>query len=156
MKKGLIVSITGVCSFGIGFFFGGKMLVGMINDSKRGMKRSSANMLVFHDWIEFIYNGGHIDKYLNDNDYSKVMIYGGGYVGRRLKQALENANIEVTAVMDKMNANGQDGAMLGVDDKVPDVDCIIITPVSYYDEIYNMLQKRTKIPVISIEKLWRE
>lgn len=154
MKKGLVVALTGICSFGIGFFLGGKMLVGMINEYKSGMKRNSANMMVFNNWIEFIYNGGHIDEYLNDNNYSRVMIYGNGYIGKRLKQALEKTSIEVIAVMDKKDSNSQGGIILGINDEIPNVDCIIITPIFYYDEIYDMLQKKTKVPVFSIEKLY--
>ena len=34
MKKRIMTCFTGIVSFGFGFFLGGKMLVGMINDYK--------------------------------------------------------------------------------------------------------------------------
>lgn len=155
MKKREAVVLTGICSFALGFFLGGKMLVGMINDYKMRMKRNNANMMIFHDWLEFLYNDGRIDKYFHDNAYRKVIIYGNGYVGKRLRQALEKTDIEVAAIMDKKNSSEEGDIVIGVDDAIPDVDCIIITPVLYYDEIYNMMQEKTGVPIISIEEVWR-
>ncbi len=151
MKKGTAALLTGMFSFGTGFFLGGKMLVGLINDYKMKMDRNMSNMLLCNDWLDFIYSGGHIDKYFHDNGYQKVMIYGNGYVGARLAQALAKTDIAVVAIMDKVASSDENGEVIGTDSRVPDNDCIIVTPVYYYNEIYDMLRKKTDIPIVSVQ-----
>ena len=43
------------------------------------------------------------------------MIYGNGYIGKRLQQALIQTDIEVAAVMDKAALPNEDGLVIGLD-----------------------------------------
>lgn len=135
----------------IGFFLGGKMLVGMINDYKKRMERNCSNMMLFNNWLEFLYSGGSIEQYFHDNGYKRIMIYGNGYIGKRLVQALADSDIEVAAVMDKSASAEENGTVIGTDSKIPDVDCIVITPIYFYDDILDMLQEKTNVPVVSMQ-----
>lgn len=154
MKKGIILGLISITSFVVGIILGGKMLVGMINDYKVRMQRNLSNMMLFNNWLEFIYSGGSIDKYFHNHGYKKIMIYGNGYIGTRLCQALEKTDIDVMAIMDKTNPSDAEGMLIGMDGRIPDIDCAVITPVFYHDEIYDMLRKKIKVPIISIEALW--
>lgn len=145
--------LFGVLSFGAGFFLGGKILVGLINDYKKRMERNLSNMLLYNDWLEFIYSGGCIEQYFYMHEYRKIMIYGNGYIGNRLVQALTDTDIEITAVMDKAALYDKEELVIGIDSEIPDVDCIVITPVFYYDEILGALRERTRIPIVSIQKI---
>lgn len=150
MKKRTISWLAGAVSFGTGFFLGGKMLTGMVNDCQFRMKRNLSNMLILNDWLEYIYKGNRIERYFQDNKYSKIIIYGGGYIGSRLLQALSGTEIEVAAVMDKSITEYTSDLLIGIDSEMPEADCIVVTPVFYYDEIYKMLSEKTAIPIIPI------
>lgn len=151
MKRKTAVLLQNIASFGLGFFLGGKALVNMINTYKNRMDRAHTNMMILNEWLEYVYSGGIIEKYFHTHEYTRVVVYGNGYIGRRLVQALSKTEIEVTAVMDKeISADGA-GGMIGTDSTIPDSDCIIVTPIYYWDEIYSMLRKRTDIPIISIQ-----
>ena len=152
MKKGICALLMGA-AFGTGFFLGGKTLVGMVNDYKMRMNRNLSNMILLNDWLDFIYSGGRIDEYFHVHKYNKVMIYGNGYIGVRLSQALARTDIDVIAVMDKTDSSNGDGGVIGIDSQIPEVDCIVITPIFYYDEIFRMLQKKTDIPIVSIQTI---
>lgn len=152
MKKVICALLMGV-SFGTGFFLGGKTLVGMVNDYKMRMNRNFSNMILLNDWLNFIYSGGRVDKYFHVHKYNKVMIYGNGYIGARLSQALAETGIDVIAVMDKTASSNGDGEVIGIDSQIPEVDCIVITPIFYYDEIFYMLQEKTDIPIVSIQTI---
>lgn len=154
-KKGAV--LTGVISFAAGFFFGGKALVGMINSDKMRAERNLSNMMLLNDWMEFQYAGGRIERYFHERGYKKIMIYGNGYVGQRLFQALKQTDVDVVAVMDRMNPSDFDaeGILIGTDSEIPDVDCVVITPVFYFDEIYQALRGKTEQEIISIEELWQ-
>lgn len=157
MKNRCAICVTGIASFVSGFFLGGKALVGMINDYKRRMERNASNMMLFNDWMEFLYAGGSIGQYFHAHGYKKIMIYGNGYIGQRLFQALEGTDVEVAAIMDQANSSGSDteGILIGVDSEIPDIDCVVVTPVTYFDEIYHMLREKMGQPIISVEELWQ-
>lgn len=152
MKKGIWALLIGG-AFGTGFFLGGKTLVGMVNDYKMRMNRNLSNMMLLNDWLDFIYSGGSVDEYFHAHGYNKVMIYGNGYIGARLSQALAGTDIDVIAVMDKAASSNRDGEVIGVSSKIPEVDCIVITPTFYYDEIFHMLRGKTDIPIVSIQTI---
>lgn len=155
MKKKFAIVCTGIASFGVGFYFGGKMLVSTINDYKKRMERNLSNMIVLSDWLEFIYSGGNITKYFYNHGYSRIIVYGNGYIGQRLVQALAQTGIEVVAIMDKKASMGQEDMVIGVESTIPDADCVVVTPVFYYNEINNALKNKTNIPIISLEEIWR-
>lgn len=151
MKKSAY--IVGAASFLGGFYLGGKMLVDMINDYQMRADKNSANMMLFNEWVDFLYSGGHIEQYFQENQYKKIMIYGNGFAGARLQQALEKTDIEVVAVMDKAAHPDADGTVIGTDADIPDVDCIVVTPVFSHAEICEVLSKRTGIPIVSVREI---
>lgn len=157
MKNKGMIFLVGIASFTAGFVFGGKALVGMINDYKRQMERNLSNLLLLNDWMEFLYAGGSIEQYFYEHGYKKILIYGNGYIGQRLYQALERTDINVVAIMDMLNSSDSvtENILIGVDSEMPETDCVVITPVFYFDEIYRMLREKTQQPVISIEELWK-
>ena len=147
--------IAGAGLFLGGFYLGGKCLVSIINEQKTRADRNSANMYLFSDWLAFLYSGDHIEEYFHKKGFQKIMIYGNGFIGARLVQALQKTDVEIVAVMDKAACSGVDG-VIGTDSDIPDSDCIIVTPVFYYEEIYDMLKERTNIPIVSIGDVWKE
>lgn len=153
-RKAADFVIAGV-SFGTGFFLGGKMLVGMINDYKTRMNRNLFNMLLLNDWLDFIYSGGNVERYFLEHGYHRIMIYGNGYIGARLIQALAGTNVDIAAVMDRTASSGRNGMVIGTDADIPDADCIVITPIYYYESIYHMLKERTQIPIVSVQEVVR-
>lgn len=157
MKTRHVIFLTGTMSFVTGFFLGGKALVGMINDYKARMDRNFSNMMLLNDWMGFLYAGGSIERYFREHGYKRIMIYGNGYIGQRLFQALEKTEIEVAAIMDRANSSDSDaeGRLIGVNSEIPEVDCVVITPTVHFDEIYQMLRERMEQPIISIEELWQ-
>lgn len=151
MKEKMIVGLVNTLSFVLGFILGGKMLVSMINDYKRRMKRNLSNMMLFNDWLDFLYSGGKIEQYFYNQGYKRIMIYGNGYIGKRLKQALRQTDIDVIAIMDKVVSSDEEGLVIDADSAIPDVDCIVITPVFFYDEISAMLGEKTNVPIVSMQ-----
>ncbi|MCM1182621.1 MAG: hypothetical protein NC337_04515 [Roseburia sp.] len=150
MKNKFVICLTGMSSFGIGFVLGGKTLAGMINDYKKRMDRNLSNMMLFNDWLEFVYSGNSIEQYFHNHGYKKIMVYGNGYIGKRLIQALSDTDIEVVAIMDKSAPSNENEFVIGVDSAIPEVDCIVVTPIFYYGTIYDMLQERTNVPIVSM------
>lgn len=154
MKKRYLLT-AGAGLFLSGFYLGGKCLVSMINNEKTRADRNSANMHLFNDWLTFLYADGQMEVYFHKNGFHRIMIYGFGLIGARLTQALQKTDIEIVAVMDKAAYSGVDG-VIGTEADIPDCDCIVVTPVFYYEEICSMLKERTNIPVVSVRDIWKE
>ena len=55
--------------------------------------------------------------------------------------------------MDKVAPSDADGLIIGADAEIPESDCIVVTPVFYYEEIYDMLRARTDIPIVSMQTI---
>lgn len=93
-----------------------------------------------------------VEDYFYRNRIKTIAIYGMSYIGERLFEELKNTDIEIKYAIDKNNESIYvDIDVLSVDEVLPKVDAIIVTPVYFFDEIKDMLQKKTVCRIISLE-----
>lgn len=154
MKKGFVV-LTGVIGF-----IGGAVLVGRItskssNEWKKMSDKFFSNTMVFNQWMMAKQSGKNIADYLKKNNYKKIIIYGMSYIGERLVDELNNTEIEIVAGVDR-NAKGifANMPMLLPDEDMPEADCMIVTPVFFFDEIKEKMAQRFSNPIISFEDIF--
>lgn len=119
---------------------------------KKHRKQSLCNHDVSESMDGSKAGGGSIERYLCEKDYHKIMIYGAGYIGERLIDELEDSQVEIVAAMDRAVVFA-DVPVISVNDEIPDVDCIVVTPVFYFEDIYKMLSEKTNIPILSISEI---
>ena len=80
-----------------------------------------------------------------------------GYVGERLYEELSNSDITVEYLIDKNAGNiNTDMKIFTPDEELPKVDAVIVTPVTFFDEIEEMLAGKIACSVISIEDILYE
>ena len=79
------------------------------------------------------------------------------YVGERLYDELKDSDIEVKYAIDK-NADGiySDVEIVTPQEELKEVDAIVVTPVFYFDEIVEALEKKTESEVLSLEDILYE
>ncbi len=77
-----------------------------------------------------------------------IAIYGLGKRGQQMIQLYQATSVTIKYVLDK-NKKNFDFPQLNLDEELPDVDAIIITPKAEQDELIKWLSKKTNI------KLWR-
>ena len=74
------------------------------------------------------------------------------YVGRSLYRELENSDVIVKYAIDKKASQmNSEINIISPDEELPEVDIIIVTSIYYFNEIYNYLDSKTDIPVVSFE-----
>ena len=102
-------------------------------------------------------HGKHLEDYFHQNRIKDVAIYGMSYIGKRLYDELKSSDIEVKYVVDK-NAKdiGMDIKTFFPDEEFPEVDAIIVTAISFFDEIEEILLSKINYKVISIEDILYE
>ena len=107
---------------------------------------------VTNQWISLKNQGHSLEEYFTKNGYKNIAIYGMGELGNRLAEELEGSSITAVYGIDKNAENVYSPIELkGIDDELPPVDVIVVTPFFIYDEVEELLMDRVDYPVVSIE-----
>lgn len=106
------------------------------------------------EWMRKIASGEKIEQPLLDENIKRVGIYGVGRIGTSLEEYLPNAGIQVVCGID-MNPDKAftDLKMYGLNDELPDLDAIIVTPTYAFGSIKKALSKVTTCKIISVDDL---
>ena len=154
MKKGFAV-LTGAIGFIGGAVLMGRMASKNLSEWKKMSDKFFSNMILFNQWMMAKQSGKNIADYLEKNNYKKIIIYGMSYIGERLVDELNNTKIEIVAGVDR-NAKGifANMPMLLPDEDMPEADCMIVTPVFFFDEIKEKMESRFSNPIISFEDIF--
>ena len=154
MKKGFAV-LTGVIGFIGGAVLMGRMASKNLNEWKKMSDKFFSNMILFNQWMMAKQSGKNIADYLEKNNYKKIIIYGMSYIGERLVDELNNTEIEIVAGIDR-NAKGifANMPMLLPDEDMSEADCMIVTPVFFFDEIKEKMVSKFSNPIISFEDIF--
>lgn len=128
-----------------------------INKWKKQAEKNTGQFMLMNQWTRVKQEGKGLEAYFDRNNYKKVAIYGMGYIGTRLIKELENSKIEIAYGIDK-NANNiySDIKLVTIDEKLPDVDVVVVTLVGDIDGIFDALSKKVNCPIIFIEDIVNE
>lgn len=145
------------------------IFIGFATGTVIAWKHSSKDILRWKADAEKIYNlfllsnrfiklkqeNANIPEYLHQKGYKRIGIYGLSYLGERLLEELAGSSIEVLYVVDQ-NASSiyyPEITLYTMEDELEEVDAIIVTAVSSYDEIKIKLEKKmgNAMAVISVE-----
>lgn len=157
MKKG-VVSVLSV---------GAGVLAGAIGTNIKAEKKifekqkladkHLALYLLMNQWVKVKQEGKNVTEYFEKNGYNKIAIYGMSYVGETLVDELKDSKIEIVCAIDK-NADGiySEIDMITPNDEIPQVDAVIVTPVFFFEEIEELLRRRTSADILSLEDILYE
>lgn len=116
-----------------------------------------ALMQLLNQWLITKQEGKSILTYFHENGYKRIAIYGMSYVGERLYDELKNTDVEIAYAIDR-NADRiyADIDILTMDDDLNEVDAVIVTPITFFDELEEQLIEKLSCPIISIEDILYE
>lgn len=103
-------------------------------------------------WTMNVQKGMKMADFLKKMAWCSVAVYGAGDVGKCLLAELSGSEIEVRYVIDRRQI-GLDLPVYSPDDRLPAVDCVIVTAVMDREEISRSLKEKLDCPVISIEDI---
>lgn len=97
-------------------------------------------------------SGIGFDKMLKAHNFQHVAIYGAANVGKCLYHFLDSSEIEVVCFIDKTKSAEMlyDIPICDSNNIDPNIDAIIVTPLTYFDEIYDDLNKKVDCPIIPV------
>lgn len=113
--------------------------------------------MAFDQWLQIRQEGKTLVEYFTKNGYKTVAVYGMKELGERLCDELKNSDVAISYAIDK-NADSiyaEIDVVVPDDDLVP-VDVVVVTAITYFDEIKEMLCEKMDCPIISLEDILYE
>lgn len=158
MKKGIGSVVSSLAGVVAGVIAGGTAVGTILNKGSKARDEMLAKMKSFYflenQWICNLQAGKTLVDYFKRNDYHTIAIYGMKELGERLYDELKDSDITVKYAIDK-NADGLyvDLDVVMPDEDLEEVDVIVVTAISYFDEIEETLCQKVDCPVISLEDI---
>lgn len=157
MKKGVV----GALSLLVGAA-GGAIGVGRVTGTKINYKQQMANkhlalFLMMNQWVKVKQQGKNLTAYFERNDFKKIAIYGMSYAGETLVEELRGSNVEVAYGIDqKADTIYADIDIVSMEGELDEVDAIVVTAITFFDEIEEKLSEKVSCPIISLEDILYE
>ncbi len=157
MKKGtiLVLSMLGGVVTGAGTV--GKIQRNKIEKVKSMSEKHLELFLMMNQWVKVKQEGKNIASYLEKNGYKNIAIYGMSYAGETLINELKGTNVSVAYGIDKKaDSIYADVDVVSIDDDLAPVDVIVVTAITFFDEIEENLSEKLDCPIISLEDILYE
>lgn len=122
---------------------------------KSGLKFKKM-FFIMYEWMMCKEQGSNIGSFLISRGYSKVAIYGMGYIGQCLYYELLNAGLQIPFAIDRFAVDfEQKVRVIRKEDDFDKADLIIITFTENVEEEIDFLRKKAKCKVMTIDSLLR-
>ena len=157
MKKGIISVLSAVTGAIAGAGVVGKVVL----EEKEKVKAMSDKHLslfqMMNQWVKVKQEGKNLSEYFEKNGYNKIAVYGMSYAGETLINELRDTKVKVDYGIDK-NADAiyADVDIFSVNDDLRDVDAVVVTAITFFDEIAEKLSEKMDCPIISLEDVLYE
>ncbi|MCI8769707.1 MAG: hypothetical protein HFH73_00955 [Lachnospiraceae bacterium] len=152
MKRKIAIAISfavGVIS-GIGFMRNRMKKELHIKSMKINKFKGYYSLLV--QWFELRQKGKKLEQFFIENGYQVIAIYGMGELGKCLYEELKDIQgVEIKYGIDQESAYCGELEIRSLDDLLPDVDAIIVTPIFAYNEIEEILRQKTHSSIVSLD-----
>lgn len=161
MKKGIIVVVSTLSGMVVGATVGtiglGKLIGSRISSELDASNKYSELFLLMNHWVKIKQKGKNLSSYFEKNGYKKVAIYGMNHAGMVLLDELRNTEVQVAYGIDK-NADNvyADIDVFTVEEPLDKVDVVVVTAITYFNEIENQLKDKMDCPIISLKDVLYE
>lgn len=115
--------------------------------------RLQFNENILNAWLMLRNRGWRLEVYFIERQYRKVAVYGMGYLGDRLLEELADSEVDVMYGIDRKRVSGKAVPIYSMEDSLPEADAIIVAVPHLFFEIKYDLQRKTDIPVVSLEEV---
>ena len=110
--------------------------------------------LLMNKWVYIKQHSKSLSLFFYDNSYKRVAIYGMNYMGSTLVEELKSEKITVEYGIDRAQIIRNDNLkIISPDDFFNEVDVVIVTPISAYEEIADSISKKINCPIVSMDEV---
>lgn len=109
---------------------------------------------ILSEWLYAYRSGIRVSDYFEKYGYFSVAIYGMGILGLQLKEELKESELELSYYIDRVDkVMENDLKRVSIEDKLPEVDCIVVTVITEFETIYNILKEKSSASIINIMEI---
>lgn len=157
MKKRIVQAAYLFLGIGIGTLAMGKTAMHIIRKNVLLSEKHLSMFLLMNQWVKIKQNGKSVAEYFTKHSYKQIAVYGMSHMGGTLVNELKGTFVTVQYGIDtKPDEAYSDIVVFSPDQKLPDVDAIVVTAVSAFCEIEKMLREKVCCPVLSLEEILYE
>lgn len=128
-----------------------------IKENRQMSDKHLALYLMMNQWVKVKQEGKSLVSYFEQKGYREIAVYGMSYAGATLIRELEGTNIRVKYGIDTRAVHiYADMEVVIPDDVNEEVDAIVVTPITFFDEIEIKLSAKVNCPIISLEDILEE
>lgn len=152
MKKRTISALTTIAGAVVGAGMVGVKMDRQLSVVQDMSDKHLALFKMMNQWVRVKQEGKNLSEYLIDNGYKKIAIYGMSFAGETLLEELKNSDVKVEYGIDKNAKNMyKDVDIFTLEDNLKAVDAVVVTAITFFDEIEEVLDKKLNCPIISLE-----
>lgn len=157
MKKGLVGVTMALAGAGIGAVVAEKVMNKKVDKWQQMSDKHLDLFLMMNQWVHVKQKGKNLSEYFERNNYRNIAIYGMSYVGETLLDELKDFGICVKYGIDKRAGRiSQEIDMVTMEDDLQEVDAVVVTVITFFNEIAEALEKKLDCPVLSLEDILYE
>ena len=135
----------------------GKITGETLNKTKNMSNKHLSLFLLMNQWVKVKQEGKNLASYFEKNGYQKIAIYGMSYAGETLINELKGSDVIIAYGIDK-NADSiyADVDLVSMNDDLETVDAVVVTAITFFDEIEEQLSEKMDCPILSLEDILYE
>lgn len=161
MKKAgtAVVSILGGTLIGtvVGMMGMGKLIGLRFANKPETSNKYLELFLLMNQWVKVKQQNKNLCSYFERAGYKKIAIYGMSSVGITLLNELRETGIEVAYGIDKRaDEIYAEVDIVTMEEDLNEVDAIVVTAISFFDEIKEKLGEKVVCPVVSLNDVLYE
>lgn len=157
MKKGIVSALSAVTGAVVSAAVVGKNMVEKVEKASKMSDKHLALFQMMNQWVRIKQEGKNLSEYFIKNNYKKIAIYGMSYAGETLVEELKSTKTEVVYGIDR-NAESiySDVDIVSLEDDLAEVDVVVVTAITFFDEIEERISKKMNCPILSLEDILYE
>lgn len=107
------------------------------------------------DWIANLEKGKSVYGYLKRKKFMNIAIYGRRGLGECLREQLSETDVSLRYFIDRAACQEKidQVPIYRLDDELPKVDVIIVTPIWDYENIRKQLSEKVGYPIVSLQDI---
>lgn len=157
MKKSIVGVTMALAGAGLGAVAAGKIVDKKIDKWQRMSDKHLALFLMMNQWVKIKQKDKNLSEYFERNNYKNIAIYGMSYAGETLLEELKDSGICVKYGIDKRAVRiSEEVDMVTVEDDLREVDAVVVTAITFFDEIAEELGSKVNCPILSLEDILYE
>ena len=151
MKKGIISALSFAAGLAGGAIGVGKMTGSKVNDWKQMSDKHLELFLMMNQWVKVKQEGKHLASYFEKKGYKTIAVYGMSFAGETLVNELKGSGIQILYGIDQRGGSVYtDINIVTKEDTLAAVDAVVVTAISFFEEIEEELCRKVDYPILSL------